>query len=86
MSLKLSRSRKSSATPLPALPHLCLALPNAMIQEGVRAYHHGWYHDVVTTLPHVDYGAVAAPSGPGLGTRLVEGFAEREDGVVRASA
>ena len=65
--------------------HLCLALPNAMIQEGVRAYYHGWYRDVVTTLPRVETGLVAAPSGPGLGTRLVDGFVEREDVSVRAS-
>ena len=53
--------------------HLCLALPNAMIQEGVRAYYHGWYEDVVTTLPTIDHGYVAAPSGAGLGTRPATG-------------
>jgi L-alanine-DL-glutamate epimerase-like enolase superfamily enzyme len=65
--------------------HLCLALPNAMIQEGVRAYYHGWYQDVVTELPDVAQGMVAAPSGPGLGTRLQFGFTEREDVTVRAA-
>jgi galactonate dehydratase len=65
--------------------HLCLAAPNAMIQEGVRAYYHGWYQDVLTDLPAIDAGYVAAPSGPGLGTRLQPGFTERPDVTVRAS-
>jgi hypothetical protein len=38
------------------------ALPNAMIQEGVRAYYKGgWYEDVVTDLPKVEDGFVSAP-------------------------
>jgi L-alanine-DL-glutamate epimerase-like enolase superfamily enzyme len=65
--------------------HLCLACPNAMIQEGVRAYYHGWYQDVLTDLPAIDHGFVAAPSGPGLGTRLKPGFAERDDVAVAVS-
>jgi L-alanine-DL-glutamate epimerase-like enolase superfamily enzyme len=67
--------------------HLCQALPNAMIQEGVRAYYmDGWYQDVVTTLPVVDHGFVSAPDGPGLGTRLRPEFLARPDVevVVRA--
>ncbi|MCC6629592.1 MAG: mandelate racemase/muconate lactonizing enzyme family protein [Chloroflexi bacterium] len=59
--------------------HLCLALPNAMIQEGVRAYYYGWYNDVVTDLPDVRDGTVAAPSGTGLGTRLRQEFLARPD-------
>ena len=67
--------------------HLCLALPNAMIQEGVRAYYGtgGWYHDVVDVLPAVEHGTVAAPSGPGLGVKLLPGFAARDDVTVRTS-
>ena len=65
--------------------HLCLALPNAMIQEGVRAYYHGWYRDVLTELPDARDGTVAAPPGPGLGTRLLPDFTSRPDMVVRAS-
>jgi galactonate dehydratase len=67
--------------------HLCQALPNAMIQEGVRAYYlDGWYQDVVTTLPTVEHGFVSAPDGPGLGTRLRPEFLARPDVevVVRA--
>jgi galactonate dehydratase len=60
--------------------HLCLALPNAMIQEGVRAYYmDGWYQEVVTTLPLVDHGFLSAPDGPGLGTRLRPEFLARPD-------
>jgi L-alanine-DL-glutamate epimerase-like enolase superfamily enzyme len=65
--------------------HLCLAAPNAMIQEGVRAYYHGWYQDVVTELPRVDSGFVAAPSAPGLGTRLQPDFLTRPGVTVRTS-
>jgi L-alanine-DL-glutamate epimerase-like enolase superfamily enzyme len=65
--------------------HLCLAAPNAMIQEGVRAYYLGWYRDVLTDLPRVENGYVAPPSGPGLGTRLQPDFARRPGVVVRAS-
>jgi galactonate dehydratase len=65
--------------------HFCLATPNAMIQEGVRAYYHGWYRDVLTELPTVEMGYVAAPSGPGLGTRLQDGFTSRPDVTIRAS-
>jgi galactonate dehydratase len=65
--------------------HLCLAAPNAMIQEGVRAYYHGWYRDVLTELPAIERGYVAAPPGPGLGTRLQPGFTDRPDVTVRVS-
>jgi len=66
--------------------HLCLATPNAMIQEGVRAYYHGWYESVVTELPAIENGYVAAPAGPGLGTRLRQEFLDREDVVVTATS
>ena len=66
--------------------HLCLATPNAMIQEGVRAYYHGWYREIVETLPEVAQGYVAAPSSPGLGTRLRADFLARPDVTIRWSA
>ncbi len=67
--------------------HLCLALPNAMIQEGVRAYYGegGWYRDVVTALPTVADGFVRAPAGSGLGLQLRPEFRERPDVVMRSS-
>ncbi len=66
--------------------HLCLATPNAMIQEGVRAYYGGWYQDVTTNLPPVADGRVTAPDGPGLGISLSEEFLSREDVVIRTSS
>lgn len=66
--------------------HLCMATPNAMIQEGVRAYYSGWYQDVTTNLPVVADGRVTAPEGPGLGIRLSDEFLSREDVAIRASA
>ncbi|MGI9145701.1 MAG: mandelate racemase/muconate lactonizing enzyme family protein [Chloroflexota bacterium] len=66
--------------------HLCQSLPNAMIQEGVRAYYNGgWYEEVVTTLPTVANGFVSAPDGPGLGTRLRPEFLERADVFIRST-
>jgi L-alanine-DL-glutamate epimerase-like enolase superfamily enzyme len=66
--------------------HLCQSLPNAMIQEGVRAYYTGgWYEQVVTTLPSVADGFVSAPDGPGLGTRLQPEFLQRPDVTVRTT-
>ena len=65
--------------------HICLATPNAMIQEGVRAYYGGWYRDVVTSLPVVDGGTVKPPEGPGLGTSLRSEFLARDDVSVRTT-
>jgi L-alanine-DL-glutamate epimerase-like enolase superfamily enzyme len=66
--------------------HLCQALPNAMIQEGVRAYYAGgWYEEVVTELPMVANGMVSAPDGAGLGTRLRPDFLTRPDVVSRTT-
>jgi galactonate dehydratase len=66
--------------------HLCQSLPNAMIQEGVRAYYKGgWYEDVVTVLPAIANGFVSAPDGPGLGTRLQPEFLARADVVSRTT-
>ena len=65
--------------------HFCLATPNAMIQEGVRAYYRGWYQDVVTALPTVEGGYVAPTAAPGLGTRLQPDFLSRPGVTVRAS-
>jgi galactonate dehydratase len=67
--------------------HLCQSLPNAMIQEGVRAYYAsgGWYQDVVTALPRVEHGFVSAPDAPGLGIQLRPDFIERAD-IIRRTA
>jgi galactonate dehydratase len=67
--------------------HLCLALPNAMIQEGVRAYYGegGWYASVVTDLPRIEHGFVAPPDAPGLGIRLLPDFTGRPEVTSRIS-
>jgi galactonate dehydratase len=54
---------------LTASTHLSVNLPNALIQETVRAYYTGWYKELVTELPE----------GPGLGPELLPGLRERPD-------
>ncbi len=58
---------------------LCMATPNAMIQESVRAYYTGWYREVLTALPSVSAGMVHPPEGPGLGSSLRSEFLARSD-------
>lgn len=53
-----------------ASTHLGLNAPNALIQESVRAYHRGWYRDVVTDLPPIAAGHITVPPGAGLGLHL----------------
>ena len=53
-----------------ASTHLSLNLPNALIQESVRAFYKTWYKDLVTTLPKVEKGMITVPMGPGLGLEL----------------
>src|SRR5262245_13809847 len=69
-----------------AATHLSMHLPNAMIQESVRAFWTGWYAELVTALPVIENGMVAAPSGPGLGTSLRPEVFERADARVRSTA
>ncbi|HSE77095.1 MAG TPA: mandelate racemase/muconate lactonizing enzyme family protein [Alphaproteobacteria bacterium] len=66
--------------------HLALNLPNALIQETVRAYYHGWYRGVVTALPTLEGGCFHPPDDPGLGTRLADDLKGRKDVDVRRSA
>ncbi len=53
-----------------AATHLSLHLPNAILQESVRAFWDGWYRQLVTALPTIKGGMVSAPPGPGLGLEL----------------
>jgi L-alanine-DL-glutamate epimerase-like enolase superfamily enzyme len=64
---------------LTASTHLSINLPNALVQESVRAYYTGWYKELVTNLPTVAEGHVAPPEGPGLGTELLPGLHKRPD-------
>ena len=68
-----------------AATHLSLHLPNAMIQESVRAFWSGWYAELVTELPVIENGMVAAPTGPGLGTALRPEVFERADVHIRST-
>jgi galactonate dehydratase len=50
--------------------HLCINVPNALIQETVRAFYTGWYPTLVTALPRIEAGYIYPPDGPGLGAAL----------------
>ena len=69
-----------------AATHLSMHLPNAMIQESVRAFWSGWYGELVTALPVIEDGMVAPPEGPGLGTALRPELFERADAHIRTTA
>jgi L-alanine-DL-glutamate epimerase-like enolase superfamily enzyme len=62
-----------------ASTHLSINLPNALVQESVRAYYYGWYKELVTALPMVNDGHVSPPEGAGLGTELLPDLHERSD-------
>ena len=70
---------------LAASTHLSIHAPNALIQETVRAFYHGWYQDLVTQLPPIENGQIRAPSGPGLGLDLQPGITNRPDAIVRTT-
>jgi L-alanine-DL-glutamate epimerase-like enolase superfamily enzyme len=55
---------------LAASTHLSLNVPNALVQESVRAFYRTWYRDLVTALPEVKDGMITVPPGPGLGLEL----------------
>ncbi len=65
--------------------HLSINLPNALVQETVRAYYTGWYKELVTKLPTIADGYVSPPKGPGLGTELIPDLHERPDAHLRTS-
>ena len=70
---------------LMASVHLCMHGPNALIQETVRAFNHGWYPQLVTNLPRIENGYVHLPEGPGLGMSLRPEVLQRDDLLVRTS-
>ena len=69
-----------------ASTHLSVNLPNALIQESVRAYYNGWYKELVTELPMVSDGHISPPDGPGLGTELQPHLRKRSDVYLRSSS
>jgi galactonate dehydratase len=70
---------------LTASVHLSMNAPNALVQEVVRAFYHDWYQEFLTALPPLRDGYIAAPAGPGLGTKLQPDVAKRKDASVRRS-
>jgi L-alanine-DL-glutamate epimerase-like enolase superfamily enzyme len=64
---------------------LSLHLPNAILQESVRAFWDGWYPELVTALPVIERGMVSAPAGPGLGLELRPEVFERPDVHIRST-
>ncbi len=50
--------------------HLALHARNCWVQEIVRAFYYGWYHQYLTDLPPIEKGTITVPAGSGLGTRL----------------
>ncbi|MFO0995428.1 MAG: mandelate racemase/muconate lactonizing enzyme family protein [Alphaproteobacteria bacterium] len=71
---------------LTASVHLAMASPNALVQEVVRAFYHGWYRELVTDLPPMKDGFIAPTETPGLGTALKPELRARADARLRASA
>lgn len=71
---------------LTASTHLSINVPNAFVQETVRAFYTGWYTELLTALPDVSDGTIAPPPGPGLGTDLLPELWDRPDAVVRVSS
>ena len=62
-----------------AAVHLSMNVTNALVQESVRAFYTGWYRELVTTLPVIDQGQIALPTGVGIGTELLPDLKARED-------
>ena len=82
------RSRRTTApgrSLYTAATHLSMHLPNAMVQESVRAFYNGWYAELVTELPAIENGMVSAPDGPGLGTALRPEVFDRPDAHIRST-
>ena len=75
----------SGPVALMACIHLCLNVPNALIQETVRAFYAGWYKELVTVLPKIENGHVYPPEGPGLGTDILPAVFDRADIHVTAT-
>lgn len=65
--------------------HLSMALPNALIQESVRAFYGGWYDELVDRVPQPINGYFYPPEGPGLGIELLPDVLKRKDVSIMTS-
>ncbi|QUS58691.1 mandelate racemase/muconate lactonizing enzyme family protein [Pseudovibrio brasiliensis] len=68
---------------LTAAVHLSINLPNALVQEMVRAFYFGWYSELMEGLPVFENGYLLAPTAPGLGISLSPKVFERSDATIR---
>jgi galactonate dehydratase len=62
---------------LAASTHLALNVPNALVQESVRAFYRTWYRDLVVGLPEVTDGQISVGRQPGHGVELHADLAKR---------
>ncbi|MER8961183.1 mandelate racemase/muconate lactonizing enzyme family protein [Mesorhizobium sp. M0701] len=69
----------SGPVQLAACVHLCAASPNALTQEVVRAFYHGWYTELVEDLPELAGGFISPLEKPGIGVELKPGLRDRAD-------
>ena len=65
--------------------HLSIHSPNALIQESVRAYYHGFYKDLVTQPIRIEKGYIYPPDEPGIGVTLNPKILKRNDLTIRES-
>jgi len=65
--------------------HLSMALPNALIQESVRAFYTGWYDELVDRAPQPNNGYFYPPEGPGLGIELLPDVLKRKGASIKTS-
>ena len=65
--------------------HLSLHLPNALVQESVRAFYTGWYREIADGLPNVAAGEITVADRPGHGISLLPTLSERSDFSSRVS-
>ena len=54
--------------------HLSLNMPNAFLQETVRAYNATWYSEIVQRLAPMEDGHFLPPEGDGIGTEFQPSF------------
>ena len=59
--------------------HLALHTQNCFIQEMVRAFYYGWYHEVVEGLPALEAGSLSVSDAPGTGVSLRPEVLQRPD-------
>ena len=77
---------------LPIAPHDCtgplawaactaltLNVPNALVQESVRAFYTGWYTELAQNLPVVEDGHIHLPEGTGMIAQLKPEVWDRPD-------